>query len=217
MTAEDLRVLLAHHRPFHSAYQMDHFITASAGGTPWGMFQQALRELRTRFDALKIDYAAREELALALEGDADGHGGIPSDGIADRRRRLAFGRKRMELDTLDSLIRDREREFAHFFAQALALRDILGPLTPQRTAELEEHLWIHRAKCLAAEDYIARGQLSHQTLTALRALPPTTRATVLAEVTGDPRHLTDWWVNYDPGLPAIEAPPADEIRRLLCP
>lgn len=217
MRADDLRDLLAHHRPFHSAYQMDHFITAAAGGTPWGMFQQALRELRTRFDALKIDYAAREELVLALEGDDDEHGVDPSDGIADRKRRLLQGRKRMQLDTLDALIRDREREFAHFYAQAVALRDLLGPLTAERTAELEEDLWIHRAKCLAAEDYVARGQLGPHTLTALRALPPTTRATVLAAVTGDPRHLTDWWVNYDPGLPAIEAPPADEIRRLLCP
>ena len=45
MTIDDL---LLDHQEFHSDLQMDSFITLRAGGTLYGCYKQALRELSTR-------------------------------------------------------------------------------------------------------------------------------------------------------------------------
>ena len=48
-----LQDLLQDHQLFHSQFQQDYFITLKAGGTLYGQYKQALRELYKRFRGLR--------------------------------------------------------------------------------------------------------------------------------------------------------------------
>ena len=67
-TFSELLELLADNQPFHSSFQIERFITIGAGRTTWGMYKQALREVRSRFDALKADYVAIARLTVEIAG-----------------------------------------------------------------------------------------------------------------------------------------------------
>lgn len=213
MNRDDFDALLADYRPFHSEFQIDRLITAAAGGTPWGMYQQALREARGRFDHLRSDYIALAGKRIDLE-EAEERTMTPDR--EGRRRDLEAARIRADIESLEIVMRDREREFARFVAQALVLRKSLGDLSEARKRELEEATWIHRAKVAAAEDYIAHGGLTHNTLLLVRSLPVRVRSRVLEEITSDPEALQKWWLAYEPDVPALEGPAAVSIEGLLC-
>src|SRR5438445_2833578 len=59
--------LLADHQEFHSDLQMDAFITLRSGGTLYGCYKQALRELATRVRALRERYRLRALLDVDLD------------------------------------------------------------------------------------------------------------------------------------------------------
>src|SRR5579863_2272034 len=63
----ELSDLLTDHQEFHSDLQMDSFITARSGGTLYGCYKQALRELATRVRALRERYFGRRLLLLEIE------------------------------------------------------------------------------------------------------------------------------------------------------
>ena len=60
---EHFEAMMGKHREFHSGFQIDHFVIAAAGH-PWAQYQQALRELATRFDALKVEQIEIERAEL---------------------------------------------------------------------------------------------------------------------------------------------------------
>ncbi len=121
-----------------------------------------------------------------------------------------------ELD-VEFSIRDTEREFLRFFGIAAALKQRLGELTPERRAQLDEEMWEHRLKCLAAVDFISQGRLSAGTVEFLQACPLAMRRRV-ADLVLDPRRhaeLIEWYLSYEPDLPPpIEVDRAD-LPRLL--
>jgi hypothetical protein len=65
--------LLSFHKDVHTNVQMDCFITTQAGaGHPYGMFQQALRELNSRFWSLaEAHYGGRELLTKVAVSDKE--------------------------------------------------------------------------------------------------------------------------------------------------
>ena len=173
-----LNELLKDHQPFHSEFQMDHFITIRAGGTPWGMYRQALRELDSRKSALLEHYSKRQSLE-------------------------------MQKNTLDRTIADQEREFKHFYAQAVALKNDLGELTPERKAQLERETWLHRLKMKAAIELRTIGRVSEDTMETLLALPKVEREAVL-EVA-----QSTWLENQDLQLPKPKELPQGDVKGLL--
>lgn len=106
---------------------------------------------------------------------------------------------------------DTEREFLRFYALGVALKERIGPLTPERRACLEEELWEHRVKCHSAVDFISQGRLSSSTVELLQACPIPLRRRLVDLVLDPRRHaeLIDWYLAYDPQLP----PPAPLDRR----
>lgn len=200
MSKETLESLLRDHQSYHSEFQIDHFILAQAGRTPWGMYRQAVRELATRLSGLQQSYLSRERLLLDIE-----EAGEPkSDGsIESRRKRLDAIEARANRDRLDRQIREQEREFRRFYAHAVALKQQLGELTQGKRERLEREFWMHQVKCMAALDYITARGLGKATAEILHALPTDMRREAISEVMpSDPSRmhecadrLVKWYLN----------------------
>jgi hypothetical protein len=125
-----LTTLLSDHRHFHSEWQCDYAITVRAGGTPYGCYVQAVRELHKRWRGLRELYANAKS----------------PDGPAERFE--AAG-----------VIRDTEREFLRFYGQAVALRRSLGLADDQAMPDdmrerLDVQMWSYRLRAMAAVDFI---------------------------------------------------------------
>lgn len=195
--ASTLRDLFAAHRPFHSAHQIDHYIIARSGGTPYGMFKQSVRELKARWSGLCSQYIEREELKRKTEHASD----------------LERARHAIQLDGLEGQIRDTEREFRRFYAHATKLKAHLGELTEDRIEALEAEHWMHKLKQQAAMDLLTAGRVQRDTLELLMALDPATRSPIMDLLSSPGGHaeLTTWLRAYTPevdidrggALPAI--------------
>lgn len=202
MTAE----LLADYRPFHSAFQIDHFIVGRAG-TPWGRYQQALREIATREDAQADERIDLAEVELGLEHPElsieEDPGGRTLGIYHEARLRIHVGRLEARRERLRRSIADRQREIARFTALATALRAELGELTEERKATLERETWLWRLLFKAATDLIACGGLTTETVDLMIALPADLRETALAEIENRDR-LKAW---AGAGAPPLQALP----------
>lgn len=202
-----LQSLLATYRPFHSAHQIDHYIVARAGGTPYGMFKQAVRELRSRWQSLCTQYIEREEMqrkgepCQCCEPDAE-------------RACLARARHRIQLEGLEVQIRDTEREFRRFYGHAVKLKAHLGDLTEDRIEALEAEHWMHKLKQQAALDILCHGRPQRDTLELLMALDPATRSPIMDLL--DPRagyaELTSWLRAYVPEVDIDRGGPLPELK-----
>jgi hypothetical protein len=230
-----LRQLLDDHRLYHSEFQMDHSITESHGGTAYGCYVQALRELFRRWRALKELHVSREtllnQIAEAEEQTRDSPEATHlKERIGPYRFReleIELMRHRMNIEDLELNIRETQREFARFYAQAEKLKKVVGPLTPDRRRELDQELWRHRFGVLVAIEVHA-GQLSQNTLELLATCPPTWRASFLREafdLIGVPRERQEnsaaWHLvqrlgddNYSLDMPALEGNGQD-VQALL--
>jgi len=186
----DLVSLLDDHQRYHSDFQIDHFIIARSGGTKYGMYKQALRELDKRTRALRSLYAnKRPDPADEFEAyDAD-----------DRGRVIA----------------DTEREFLRFYAIASALKREIGELTPERRRELDEDMWRHRLKSLAAVELLCEGRVGRNTLEFIMATPKRWRNSLVEEIR-DHAGLMKWFNEFEAVLPEIPALlPSPNVRALL--
>ncbi len=196
--------LLADHQLYHSDFQMDYLITVKAGGTTYGQYKQALREVYKRYRGLR-DLLAERELA---EVDIDEMEHAVGLTVFDQRRNaINLRRKRESLDDADRNIRDTERELARFVGQAEALKEHVGELTPERRAILDAEMWAHRIKSMIAIDLITRGTISETSLTCLNASPPEIRESLLNAMR-TPDAITEWYRGCDARLPHYEDTPA---------
>lgn len=160
----NLEALLADNRPFHSAVQIDRFILGEHGVTPWGIYRQALRELSSRWDAMKTDAIAIMEHREALEGS-------PGRVVGKMVRVKA----RSAIETIERTMRDRMREFLRFYAIASALRPRFDGLPEEVREALDVDEWAARARLKAGRDLIVYGQVGPETRDLIFALPPGSR------------------------------------------
>ena len=138
-----LNDLLADHQLYHSEFQQDYLITARAGGTTYGQYKQALRELFKRKRGLEELYSERELLIIDIEELE----ATTSDNEFDQGRNdVKFKQKRGHLYDMDKNVADTEREFKRFYQQAVALKGVIGELTEERRRELDEDMWRYKIK-----------------------------------------------------------------------
>jgi len=196
----DLQTLLDDHQMFHSNYQMDYFITARAGGTAYGQYKQALRELVKRHRGLRALDLELAEAELELE-DAKA---LPDETDRDGRvRAIALAKARTKLEDTERTRYDTEREYKRFMAQAICLKHKIGVLTPERRAELDRDMWQFQVKYMAAIDYMSVGRLQSKTIELLQCMPPADRAEVMAHILATPedehrpQRLIDWFMSYE--------------------
>ena len=192
-----IKTLLDDHQSAHSNLQMDYFITARSGGTPYGMYKQALRELASRYGTLQGLYLDREAASLDMEG-CKGRFAV----TARKRRLRAIERQKLQLtiDGLDHKIAETEREMTRFQLQATLLKRQVGDLTPDKRETMDQDMWAYKMKCMAATDYMITGRLGKGVIELLQCVPTEFRKQIAAEVLGGPetaQALTEWYLDYE--------------------
>jgi hypothetical protein len=163
---------------------MDFVITVRNGGTLYGCYKQALREVHKRWRLLA-------EMSSTPADDC-------------------------------TVARDAKREFLRFYGQAIAIRRLFGlkddeSMPDDLRERLDVEMWEHRIRSMAAIDFLSCDRLQRQTIEMLQCCPVEMRRRLAAEITDPANHqrLVDWWMDFDPCLPAPLVIPETEARRLL--
>ena len=209
---EKIQELLGLHQAFHSDLQVDQFITYRAGGTLYGMFVQAVRELHGRLHSMAQMFLDREE-AKAKEDLAEAKrkelvGELPNERnwskVQWAELRLAevdILRERHKALQIDGYLADTLREVNLFYGQAVALKARLGDLTPERRRELDRATWRFWIRKEAALDFLERGPgapLSRKVVELIWAFPPEERMALKEECSADPAKLIQEMETRDP-------------------
>lgn len=171
--------LLADHQSLHSDLQMDRFITIKNGGTPYGCYKQALRELHKRYNAIREMELQIAEAEIDLEEAGDRVKRADSETNGYRRATIDHKRKLLALENLEQQFAETRREFSRFHQQASALKEIVGELTEERRSQLDAEFWEHRVKSMMAVEIAVYGKPGTSTLELLQCLPPAMRQSLL--------------------------------------
>jgi len=195
-----LQELFEDHQMYHSEFQQDYFITSKSGGTPYGMYKQALRELHKRYRGLKGLYAEKELLQVDIdELEAD-----DSIEFEARRQKIKHAQKIMHMEELDLNISETEREFKRFYQQAVVLKEQIGELTEVKRKKLDIEMWTYKLKEQIAIDFICMGRIQHNTLENIMCLPITQRKTLLYFVRNDNHEeLIEWYESRNQSYPEM--------------
>lgn len=170
----------------HSEFQLSRFVVARNGaGTLWGRYRQALRELKSRTDALASAEIERRRTILDVEQKSFELTKLRTKGGNE------FEVRRLEID-LDELAlkarnqedtrRTLERERDVVYRAALEMKRDLGNMSSDQVAEHEHAYWIARLRLQAAVDIMATSRIQVGTLDAITALEPTDRMEVLSSL-----------------------------------
>lgn len=221
MALPEVGELLADHQPMHSDLQMDHFITIRSGGTLYGCYKQALRELHTRVTGLRNSYEQRDLLRIKIDELESTLG--DGDEFAKRRRKVKLRSKKLILADVELHTADQEREFRRFYGQAVALRKALAangatfPIDAETRDRLDREMWAHRLKAMAAIDLMAHGRIGVNCVEFFQALPVDMRRPLAAEIFSSEKQnqLITWYLEYAPSIPSPAAIEVDDVRRLL--
>jgi hypothetical protein len=214
-----LAELLADHQDFHSDLQMDSFITQRSGGTLYGCYRQALRELDVRTTALIQRYEGRRLLEIdirELETARVDPWQTERDAVRLASRKLLLSRAR-------AAVVDTEREFLHFYAQAISIRQALQsqgvsfPLDDETRNRLDREMWEHQLRCMAAVDFMTQNRLSPNSLALLQSCPRKIRGRLATTILDANQHgaLIDWYLNYEPNVPPPAVIRSGDVQRLI--
>ena len=178
---ERIDELLADYQPFHTTIQMRAFITGRSGlGSTWGMYCQALRELKKRRDDLRqMEVGHRRTLATIAE--LKGWRRRALDFITGRRAFTILKLQELELSLIESVPveADVRREFDEFFAQADMFKSELGEITPEVRDRLDREQWAISLRVSSVMELLVNGQVGTNTLEFLMAAPVAIRTEVL--------------------------------------
>ncbi len=160
----DLDEILRHHRPGLSRFEIEREVVEREGITPWGQYQQALRELNTRTESLKRDYIARERAERRMKS----------------RDKLDAREGAADFDSLQRTIRHREKEAAVCLEIVQRLRPQFAHITEADEGQLDADHWEAKVLKLGAIDVFRCGSVSALTVDLARSLPDEQRSRVLA-------------------------------------
>ncbi len=206
----DINELLKDHQLYHSDFQMDRFITMRSGGTEYGQYKQALRELDKRRRGLKELYV--EKALLKLEINKLNFPIIRHF----KKNKINNGKKIMAMEDLDKNIFDTEREFKRFYSQAECLKVKIGELTPEKKEQLEIEMWEFKIKELCLLDQVSTGKVSKNTYELIGVCPPNIRKELLGFTNpANLNKLGEWYdAQYQEEYEIIQLPDIP-IRKLL--
>jgi len=186
-----LKELLDDHQTGHSELQDDYFITIKAGGTIYGQYKQALRELYRRVRGLRELSCDYEKLKIEIE---------QKKFIANQKRSFTASlamveqkRKTMQLEEAERAIKDTKREAIRFYQQACQLKSKLGKITPEKRLKLDREMWLHKAREMAALDLLANGRITGGSLEMICSLPFDLKHQVIKEMKEGQKKLVGWY------------------------
>ena len=214
----NLKQLLDDHQTGMSQFQDDFLVTTRAGGTLYGQYKQALRELYKRFRGLRELTSNRARLQIdieELEFDIKSATGFPKKRkIVDRKEKI------MLMEEANRVVKDTKREFMRFYQQAAYLKEKIGELTDEKRHQLDMKMWEFRIKEMAVIDWVTSGRLRNSTFEFLHACPKDMKARLANAIKRENQNkLVDWYdtkeEQYIPdNLPEIEMINVEEILLL---
>jgi hypothetical protein len=210
--------LLADHQEFHSNLQMDSFITLRSGGTLYGCYKQALRELNTR----KVAVIQRVTQMRLAETEYRRREQPASDDFVAERNRIKNEEYAAFREMNERILNDTLRECAYFYGQALAIREEMAaqgmqfPLDAKARDRLDREMWEYNLKGRCAVELMSQGRLNGTTIELIQSCPSELRQRIAVCLAPESRgQLVDWFMTYDAKIPPPSAIPTSEIRRLL--
>lgn len=159
--------LIADFRPFHTEFQIEHFIVGTEGPTEWGRYKQALRELEGRTEGVRASVLLLERARLRL-GRLIFWSWLPWR-RSDRKLNLVEAGD--SIKSMELALADTKREQRAFFELARGLKDIIGDLTEEKRARLESDYWFERMRYQAMLELHTTGTLHKSTLETLMTMP----------------------------------------------
>jgi len=187
----ELKEFLSEAETGHSIFQLDHFVTIKEGLTPWGMYRQALRELKGRYNALR---------SLVIERIK------AQQKIAKTKKPLKKVEWAFRLEETEERIAQNLRDFSRFFAHARHLKELIGDKDRDK---LEADFWQERLKIKAAFEVMSTGRISESMSFLLLSLPKPMQETVSAFMV-DPKSAAEY-------IDAIDVPEFKAVKVDILP
>lgn len=193
----ELQDLLNDHQLYHSEFQQDYFITSRAGGTLYGQYKQALRELYKRTRGLRETTCDHSKLNVEINKLKDQLENLKYENDYDKQLdEIELKRKQMLLEESERVVKETKREFERFYKQAAVLKkkitDKYGELTSETRKKLDEDLWFYRLKEMVTVDHAVSGRIGRSAYEFIMASPPEFKCRLLKEVSDYPK-LKKWY------------------------
>ena len=182
----------------HDDTQISSFMIIKNGGTTWGCYRQALRELSSRVKTLQASWIGVQKLHRK------------SENLEDDLEKLEL---QMELAGVYEHVETVKREAAKIYTIACSLKQIIGDLDAERIKILNEELWVHKIKIHAVQDILDNGKLSAETRSLIQSLSKPLKK-IIHEAIADPQQLVDWFIGYDAGVPEIEDASEEALKEI---
>lgn len=212
ITKEILFGLFQDHTIYHTSFQIDNFIVGKTGVTLYGMYKQALRELYSRWESLKVETIDIRILRLEISELENRIETKPKT----ERAKLELLKKRLALDSNERQISHRIREFCRFYYQAIFMKGVFGELTKEDHEKLDREMWIAKIRRHIVVDVLSGGRVSNATIETILGLPDDLKSTLLSDVE-QPHQLVSAEREKDSSLPVFEVGDAEieEVRKQL--
>jgi len=189
-----IKELLDDHQMYHSDFQMDVLITTRSGGTTYGQYKQALRELFKRYRGLVSLYRESKIQEIDIQ-DLKSQGELSTPEGA--KAKVEVDVKIASRYEREKSISDTEREFIRFYLQCNKLKSLVGHLDPKKRAILDRDLWIYNIRCKAAIELMSQGRVSQNTIEFMASLPREEKVKLLLEVR-KPDNMVKWFIEHSP-------------------
>jgi len=222
---EKLIQLLDDHQTGMSKFQDDYFVTTRAGGTLYGQYKQALREVYKRFRGLRQQIADNKRLKIDIEELEFDIKELKQKITKKaefqwRKKEIDLQEKTMLTEESERAIADTKREFINFYRQVVYLKEKIGDLTDEKREQLDMEMWLFKIKEMACIDFVTSGRLRNSTFEFLHSLPKELKLKVLPEIK-DHNKLVSWYENKEEtiipkDLTAIPVPNFKQLEALSC-
>lgn len=195
MKSFKLEELLEDYEIGHSSFQIDNFIINQTGITVYGQYKQALIELYSRFNNLKIqlcdkisDELKEKKIEQSIEHSEEGS-------IDNKLAKLELIKFKLQQEEKLRTLESSKREFNRFYKHACLLKEKLttehGPLTKTTKADLEEQYWETKIKKDIALQLQTTGRISESLYDALLSLSQKIKCNIFCELK-NPNNLIEW-------------------------
>lgn len=158
--------LLKDHVIGHSFFQDDYFIVYKSGGTPYGQYKQALRELHKRYKGIREEFYTYEKNELEI---------IKLQKPKSKDDELELKYKILRQEDYYSNLMATYREFYRFYQIAKELKSYLttqhGELTDDVIDKLDTEMWIWKLKEFIAKDIKTNGRITSATYESILGFP----------------------------------------------
>jgi hypothetical protein len=122
----------------------------------------------------------------------------------------------MKMEDIDATIRDTTREFRRFYMQADSLKKELPQLNEATRARLDEEMWEHQIKKMAAIESLTAGRVGPKTVEMIQCLPAKLRAQLFELCCNREKiqELHAWFWTFEQPLPKLSGEVPD-VEALL--